>query len=109
MANSIDGVGGSRINPAQQQVQAAEVRENERPAEERREREAPSDRVSLTPEAQRLKALEANVAQQPVVDAQKVERIRNELAQGRYQIDPERVADKMMQFEQQVFGAIKDG
>ena len=108
MANSIDGVGGNHLDPTQQ-VKATEVREHERPIDARRERETPGDRVSLTPEAQRLKALEASVAQQPVVDAQKVERIRNELAQGRYQIDPERVADKMMQFEQQVFGASKDG
>ena len=110
MANSIDGVGGGApLNPAQQQVQSSEVRENERPAEERREREAISDRVTLTPQAQRLKDLENQVSRLPVVDQAKVERIRNEIAQGVYQVDPQRVAERMIQFESQVFGAKDDG
>ncbi len=109
MANSIDGVGGGTpLNPAQQQVQATEAREHERPAEERRESEALSDRVTLTPQAQRLKELEGQVSRLPVVDQTKVERIRNEIAQGTYQMDPQRVAEKMLQFEAQVFGADKD-
>ncbi len=110
MANSIDGVGGNApLNPAQQQVQAAEVQERERPAEERREGENLSDRVTLTPQAQRLKELEGQVSRLPVVDQAKVERIRNEITQGTYQLDPQRVAEKMIHFEAQVFGGDKDG
>ncbi len=109
MAHSIDGVGNGPLNPAQQQVQASEVKERERPADTRNESAAPSDRLTLTPQARQLKGLEARVAQMPVVDAEKVQRLRDDIAQGRYQVNPERVAEKMLQFEQQVFGAIKDG
>lgn len=57
------------------------------------------DTVSLTGTASQLRALEQQIANLPVVDVQRVESIKQDIASGSYQIDPPRVADKMIQIE----------
>lgn len=60
-----------------------------------------TDTVVLTETAAQLKRAEASLSSVPVVDTAKVERIRNAIADGSYQVNPERVASKMLQIEGQ--------
>ena len=53
----------------------------------------------LTSSARSLQKLSDAVAQAPVVNAAKVSSIKQALANGTYQVDSGRVADKMIQFE----------
>jgi negative regulator of flagellin synthesis FlgM len=62
------------------------------------------DQVSLTPEAQQLRNLEQQVAAQPVVDTQKVEAVKQSLANGSFEINPDRIAGKMMSLERALGG-----
>lgn len=62
------------------------------------------DKLSLTSTAQQLQTLEDQVAAAPVVDTQKVQEVQRSLATGSYQIDPARVADKLLQFESAIGG-----
>lgn len=57
------------------------------------------DQVSLTPTAQQLRSLEEQVAAQPVVDTQKVNAVKDALANGSFEINAERIAGKMMSLE----------
>ncbi len=57
------------------------------------------DHVTLTSSARSLQKLSDAVAQAPVVNAAKVSSIKQALANGTYQVDSGRVADKMIQFE----------
>ncbi len=57
------------------------------------------DTVSLTDMAARLKTLEQNLATQPEVDQARIDRVRDAISRGEFRIDPERVANKMMDFE----------
>lgn len=57
------------------------------------------DAVSFTETATRLRALEDSLASTPVVDAQRVQGIRQELADGNYEVDHQRVAEKMIHLE----------
>lgn len=57
------------------------------------------DTVSLTDSAKQMQKMEATVADMPVVDSQKVEHIKQAIAEGKYEIDPVIVADKMVEFE----------
>lgn len=57
------------------------------------------DQVTLTTSARSLQKLSDAVAQAPVVNSAKVSSIKQALANGTYQIDSARVADKMIQFE----------
>ncbi|MBI1422972.1 MAG: flagellar biosynthesis anti-sigma factor FlgM [Gammaproteobacteria bacterium] len=58
------------------------------------------DKVVLTDMAARLKSLEQKLAQQPEVDQSHVNRVRDAIHRGEYRVNPDRVADKMIGFEQ---------
>lgn len=62
-------------------------------------RAATSDSLNLTDKATQLQALEAQIANLPVVDPQRVEDVQHSLATGSYQPEPQEVADKMIEFE----------
>ena len=59
-----------------------------------------SDRVSLTDTARQLQALENRVAGEPVVDNQRVQAVRQSINDGSFQVDAERVAEKLIGIEQ---------
>jgi len=58
-----------------------------------------ADTVKLTGTASQLRGLEQQLAAQPVVDTQRVSAIRHEINSGQFMVNPERVADKMIQIE----------
>ena len=60
---------------------------------------APGDSVSLTQAGLQLAQMEKQLAQQPMVDSQRVEQIRQKLQSGNYTIDPARIANKLLGFE----------
>jgi len=58
-----------------------------------------SDTVSLTDTAARLKELEMGLASQPVVDVQRVKSVQSAINDGTFEVDPDSVAEKMIEFE----------
>lgn len=62
---------------------------------------APSraDTFSMTNRAAQLQRLEAQIENLPVVDTQRVEDVQRSLATGSFEVQPARVADKLLQFE----------
>jgi negative regulator of flagellin synthesis FlgM len=64
---------------------------------------ASGDSVSLTETSARLQDLERMAAAAPEVDMQRVEEIRQAIADGRYKVDAARVADKMLSLEDALF------
>lgn len=58
-----------------------------------------SDEVKLSNQAAQLQALEAEIANLPVVDPQRVQDVQRTIATGSFQIEPIQVADKMLTFE----------
>lgn len=63
---------------------------------------AAGDKVSITQTAQQLNELHDVLAKAPVVDGQRVEQVRAAIEEGRYEIDPVRIAEKLMRFEEQL-------
>lgn len=59
-----------------------------------------SDKVSLTSTAAKLKALEQQLTTQPDVDMRKVSEVQTAIANGNYDVNPQNIADKMMNFEE---------
>ena len=57
------------------------------------------NKVTLTETAAKLQKLESSVANQPVVDTKRVEAVKQALADGSFQVDSKRTADKMADFE----------
>ncbi|KAA8981872.1 MULTISPECIES: flagellar biosynthesis anti-sigma factor FlgM [Gammaproteobacteria] len=63
-----------------------------------------STRVDLSPDARNIKAAEQTLQQQPEVDDAKVSRIREALEDGSYSVDAEKLAQKMLDVDDSIFG-----
>lgn len=57
------------------------------------------DTVNLSTTAQTLQNVEKKLANTPDVDSERVERLKQEIESGSYQINAERVAEKMLNFD----------
>lgn len=70
--------------------------------EKTRDQSAPvsRDKVVLTEMASKLKSLEHLLAEQPEVDQNHVNRVREAIKRGEYHVVPDRVAGKLMGFEE---------
>jgi len=56
----------------------------------------PADQLDLTDRARSLKAMEARIRSTPDVDNQRVAELKQALQDGTYEINPERIADKLL-------------
>ncbi|TQV75298.1 flagellar biosynthesis anti-sigma factor FlgM [Aliikangiella marina] len=62
------------------------------------------DSVSLTGAASKIGALVAQMKAAPVVDPDRVSPVKEKMDKGEYDIDYERVANKMLDFESSYYG-----
>lgn len=60
---------------------------------------ASADTFSMTSKASQMQQLEAQIASLPVVDSQRVSEVQHSLATNTMEVNPARVADKMLSFE----------
>ena len=98
MANDITGIGSSRTRPADSQT-AQRVDADKKSSSVPNSVNSGGDKVSLTKTAARLKDIEQKLSEMPPVDNNRVNEMKTALANGKYNIDAEKVADKMMHFE----------
>ena len=66
---------------------------------------APSNSVRITDQARQLAALEQAVQSMPIVNEARVTEIRLAIEEGRYEVDPERIADKLLRMDQDLQAA----
>lgn len=60
------------------------------------------DSVELTEEVSRIQQIEQSLASIPVVNAGRVKAVSNSLEDGSYRVDAEKVADKIIEMEQEL-------
>jgi negative regulator of flagellin synthesis FlgM len=58
--------------------------------------------VKITDQARQLASLENTVQSLPVVNESRVASIKQAIDEGRYQVNPERIADKLLRTEQEL-------
>lgn len=58
-----------------------------------------TDTVSITQAATSLTEADRHLSELPIIDAAKVGNIREAIADGNYAMSPQRIADKLVQFE----------
>jgi flagellar biosynthesis anti-sigma factor FlgM len=58
------------------------------------------DNMTLSEMAAQLKSLEHELAKQPEVDQNHINRVRDAIKRGEYQVIPDRIAGKMMGFDE---------
>lgn len=98
MANDISGINSSRSQQTSERAISSE-KKNSNSSTSSSSTSPNADKVSLTDTAARLKALEHQLSQQPEIDDQRVSDVQKAVSSGDYKVDPQRVADKMMNFE----------
>ncbi len=59
-----------------------------------------ADQVNLTSSAQKVDQLITSLSTEPVVDRQKVEEIKTALAEGRYEVNSNIIADKLIEMDE---------
>lgn len=64
---------------------------------------AQSDVFTITASAAQLQAAERRLKEVPVVDQERVDRIRSAIQSGEYKIDPAKIADKFIKLETALF------
>ncbi|MDV3468758.1 flagellar biosynthesis anti-sigma factor FlgM [Stenotrophomonas sp. C3(2023)] len=63
-----------------------------------------ADSLKLTGEATSLQALERELSTAPAIDAQRVAQVRESLQNGSYRINPDAIASRMLELDQQLQG-----
>ena len=110
MSSEIKGIGDVPLRP---RPAPAELASPNRRAEADKssnasvstDRPAPSgDTVQLTDSAARLQGVVQGLAAEPVVDTNRVAAVRQAISEGSYQVDSQRVAEKLIDFEVQRSG-----
>ena len=66
---------------------------------------ARSNSVRITDQARQLAALEQAVQSMPIVNETRVAEIRLAIEEGRYEVAPERIADKLLRMDQDLRAA----
>lgn len=94
--NSLDSVNakGARSKPVT--TPAADAKTTEAKAPQSSTAKTPSDQVVLSQEAQTLGRLQSKIDSAPDVNLEKVAEIRRAIAEGRFEINPERIAENML-------------
>lgn len=104
MSNDIDAI--FKQQPAASQQTAASRNAAAGQSANASNQQQSTDTVQLTNSARVLHELERAVADAPVVDSKRVSDLAQAVASGEYQVDAERVAEKILQFDRE-FGAPK--
>ncbi len=63
-----------------------------------------ADSLRLTGEATNLRALERELSTAPAIDTQRVAAVRESLQNGSYRINPDAIASRMLELDQQLQG-----
>lgn len=105
MANKISGIDG---RPVQVGGSSSVSRTRDATSGDRKTTEsgAAVSNIDVSDAARALAALEDKIATLPVVNESRVDAVRRAMDEGRYHVDPQRVADKMMRFEVDLLAAI---
>ncbi|MBY5922075.1 flagellar biosynthesis anti-sigma factor FlgM [Ferrimonas balearica] len=95
--------GASHTLPSQSKAKPA-VNSDSSPAPAR----PAGDAVVLTEQAQQLARAESNLANATGIDQGKVDAIKQAIAEGRYHVDPERLAQNITKFENELNGLMDE-
>ena len=63
-----------------------------------------ADSLRLTGEATNLQAIERDLSTAPAIDVQRVAAVRESLQNGTYKINPDAIASRMLELDQQLQG-----
>jgi len=108
MSVDFNGIGQGQVNtqkPATGKADGSQMKQTGA-ADTAAARPQPSqgEDVRLSRQAKDLKQLEQQLGDYPDMDDERIEKIRQALADGSYKIDAEKLAQKMLEMDESIFG-----
>lgn len=100
MSNKIDG----SLPPASPHVGSERIERRSATQGEPRPAGRHDDSVSLTDTARLLKRVEETLARTPEIDRQRVDSLKQAIANGEFQVDPRRIAAQVLRLEHELIG-----
>ena len=105
MANKISGIDGRPVQVGGS-APTSRVRDAASEGKKAADTSGVASNIDVSDNARTLAALESHISTLPVVNESRVDAVRRAMDEGRYHIDPQRVADKMMRFEVDLLATI---
>lgn len=99
MANDINTNNPSAVLGALQRGLSSSAGAERKKADNETQAPTSADRVSVTSEAARLQEIEEQLMAVPEVNSAKVAEIKAQIANGTFDFNPQRVAEKLVAFE----------
>jgi negative regulator of flagellin synthesis FlgM len=103
MSIEITGPASSPVSSQGGGTDVQSVDPNGSQAQGQNNNQAHTDVVTITSSAAQLHAAERGLKAVPVVDQERVDRIRDAIQNGEYQIDPAKIADKFIRLESALY------
>ncbi len=106
MTVDFNGIGPGQVNTQKTLTDKSQASQT-KPQTLSEQAKAPAPRgenVSLSDQAKNLKQLEQRLDSYPEMDDQRIEEIKAALADGSYKIDAEKLAQKMLDMDDSIFG-----
>ncbi|GAB1266401.1 flagellar biosynthesis anti-sigma factor FlgM [Aurantivibrio infirmus] len=87
-------------NPRNKAASQIDARSSQQSKVKTESNAAEQDKVDLSPEAQTLKSLEARIRASADIDGSRVAEIKRAIANGSFEINVERIAERLLQQEE---------
>lgn len=108
MSVDFNGIGPGQVNTQRTTADKSTGNQNTQPAAPEQAKSqaqgARGDSVSLSNQAKNLKQLEQKLGDYPEMDDDHIEQIRTALENGTYKVDAEKLAQKMLEMDESIFG-----
>ncbi|NWN90679.1 flagellar biosynthesis anti-sigma factor FlgM [Marinobacter adhaerens] len=108
MAVDLNGIGQGQVNThrstAEKPSSSQSARQTAPEQTNARAEKSQGDKVNLSSQARNLKQLEEKLGSYPEVDDNRVAEIRSALENGTYKVDAEKLAQKMLDMDESIFG-----
>ncbi|MEO9525528.1 MULTISPECIES: flagellar biosynthesis anti-sigma factor FlgM [Marinobacter] len=108
MSVDLNGIGPGQVNTQRTTADKSSSSQGAQPASsdqaKTQAQSARGESVSLSNQAKNLKQLEQKLGDYPEMDDDRIAEIRSALENGTYKIDAEKLAQKMLEMDESIFG-----
>ncbi|PSF05615.1 flagellar biosynthesis anti-sigma factor FlgM [Marinobacter fuscus] len=108
MSVDFNGIGQGQVNTTRTTADKASSSQADKPAvsdqAKAQSSSARGENVNLSKEARNLKQLEQKLGDFPEMDDDRIEQIRTALENGTYKVDAQKLAQKMLEMDNSIFG-----
>ena len=97
--NDITNINSNRAQLSSNQSSSVKSRNEAKQSSDDASPSAAGDRVTLTNTASRLRDIEQQLSNASSIDSARVAEVQSAISNGEYNVDADRIADKMLAFE----------